>query len=354
MAERAKVLVVDDVSVNVALVRAILVPLGFDCITAPDGEQGFAAAIAEDPDVILLDVMMPGQDGYETARRLRAEEITRHTPIIMVTATSDPEARAKALAAGADDFLTKPIDKDELHARVQSVARFSQYRRQLESQRTSLDEMVASRTVELQSALDSLKRVSLEVILRLARASEYKDSDTGMHIERMSRFAAAIARKMGLPDDEVENILYAAPMHDIGKIGIPDNILLKPDRLDNNEWEVMKQHTIIGACILEGSEAPLVDLGRIIALTHHERWDGAGYPMGMSGEDIPLAGRITSVSDVFDALSSRRPYKDPISSEETFQMVRAGRGTQFDPIVVDALYAIHDEIEEIRRRYQGV
>jgi putative two-component system response regulator len=352
VAARPKILIIDDQTVNLRVVEAMLTPMGYECATASDGGTGIAKAQEWNPDCILLDVMMPDMDGFETARRLRQDDVTRHTPIVMVTALQEIEARVKALEAGADDFLAKPVDKTELRARVQSLVKIKSYQDRLENQQRNLEEAVAQQTEQLRRALKNLQQASLDTIIRLARASEYKDEDTGMHIQRMSHYAAAIARKIGLPDEEADNILYAAPMHDIGKIGIPDSILLKPDRLTEAEWDVMKQHTVIGACILEGSGSPLVELGRVIALTHHEKWDGSGYPQGLIGEEIPLMGRIASLSDVFDALVSRRPYKDPISVDETCDMMKAGRGKHFDPAVLDAFLAIVDEVATIRKRYR--
>lgn len=352
IAARPKILLVDDEPTNLRVLDAMLTPLGYECVSAPDGRAGIAKAKDWNPDCILMDAMMPELDGFEATRYLRQDDLTRRTPIVMVTALQDVEARVKALEAGADDLLTKPVDKTELRARVQSLVKIKSYQDRLENQQKVLEEAVTRQTKQLRQALQNLQQASLDTIVRLARASEYKDEDTGMHIQRMSHYAAAVARKMGLPDEEADNILYAAPMHDIGKIGIPDSILLKPDRLTETEWDVMKQHTVIGACILEGSGSPLVEYGRIIALTHHERWDGSGYPLGLAGEDIPLIGRITSLSDVFDALVSRRPYKDPISVEETCAMMEAGRGKHFDPKVLDAFLAIVDEVAAIRNRYR--
>jgi len=212
---------------------------------------------------------------------------------------------------------------------------------------------VAKRTQELQSAFQEIKATSLETIYRLSRAAEYKDEETGAHIMRMSHYSAAVAREIGLPEDEAESILYAAPMHDIGKIGIPDRILLKPGKLDQDEWEIMKQHTAIGGRILERSSAVYIKLGETIALTHHEKWDGTGYPHGLRGEEIPIAGRITAIADVFDALTSKRPYKEPFSIEKSFSIIQEGRGTHFDPQVVDAFFSITAEILAIKERFSS-
>ena len=196
-----------------------------------------------------------------------------------------------------------------------------------------------------------IKAASLETIYRLSMAAEYKDKETGAHIKRMSRYSAAVTRRMGLDESTIETILYAAPMHDLGKIGIPDLILMKPAKLDPAEWEIMKQHTVIGAKILKGSDAEFIRLGETIALSHHEKWDGSGYPNSLKGIEIPIAGRITAIADVFDALTSKRPYKEPFSVEKSLAIIRKGRGSHFDPDVVDAFFAIQDEILTIKKQY---
>jgi len=204
----------------------------------------------------------------------------------------------------------------------------------------------------LKNALGRIKAAALDTIYRLSRASEYKDQDTGAHIKRVSCYSAAIARQMGLDENTVETILYAAAMHDLGKIGIPDLILMKPDKLDPLEWEIMKQHSVIGARILERSDAAFISLGEVIARFHHEKWDGSGYPEGLKGIEIPIAGRITAIADVFDALTSRRPYKEPFSVEKAFAIIREGRGSHFDPDVVDAFFAIQDNVLTIQEQYR--
>lgn len=211
---------------------------------------------------------------------------------------------------------------------------------------------VAKRTKQLRQAFDKIKVASLDTIYRLSKAAEYKDEDTGAHIKRMSNYAAAVARKMGQNDKTVESILYAAPMHDVGKIGTPDRILLKPGKLDPDEWEIMKQHTTIGGNILGGSDAGFIRLAEMIGLTHHERWDGSGYPKGLKGSKIPLTGRIVAIADVFDALTSKRPYKELFTVEKSFNIIKESRGNHFDPDVVDAFFAVEDEILLVKERYK--
>jgi putative two-component system response regulator len=239
----------------------------------------------------------------------------------------------------------------ELLARVSSLLKVKAYNDLVSNYQKELEAEVTKRTEELKQAFEKIKAASLDTIYRLSMASEYKDADTGAHIKRVSRYSAAVARRMGLDERTIETILYAAPMHDLGKIGIPDQILLKPARLDPAEWKIMKQHTVIGANILKGSDAEFIRLGEIIAKSHHEKWDGSGYPQSLAGKDIPIAGRITAIADAFDALTSKRPYKEPFSVEKSLAIIREGRGSHFDPDVVDAFFAIQDEILTIKKEY---
>jgi putative two-component system response regulator len=353
MDKTPRILVVDDEDRNLRLMEAILVPLGYDIFFARDGEQAVQKAKTDRTDLILLDIMMPKMDGFEAARALKADNDTNIIPIVMVTALQDVADRVKALEAGADDFLTKPVDKTEVRARVASLLKVKAYNDHMRHYQIELESQVAKRTKELKKAFEKVKSASLEAIYRLTRAAEYKDEDTGDHIQRMSNYSAAIARAMGLEEQTTEAILYAAPMHDIGKIGIPDRILLKPGKLTPEEWTIMKQHTMIGARILEGSDTEAIRLGEIVALSHHEKWDGTGYPKGLKGKDIPLAGRIVAIADVFDALTSKRPYKEAFSLEKSFEIIKQGRGSHFDPRVVDAFFASEQELLEIKETFRG-
>ncbi len=350
MKGKPKILVVDDEERNRRLMEAILLPLGYKVILARDGEEALAKVREIPPDVILLDIMMPKMDGFEVVRQLKKE--TKTIPVVMVTALREVEDRIKALAAGADDFLTKPVDQTELRARVNSLLKVKAYNDHMRNYQEELEAEVAQRTEQLRQALEEVKAASLDTIYRLSRAAEYKDEETGAHIQRMSHYAAAVAGKMGLNGETVETILYAAPMHDIGKIGIPDHILLNPGVLKPDEWETMKQHTTIGAKILEGSKAEFIKLANVIALTHHEKWDGSGYPQGLKGSKIPIAGRIAAIADVFDALTSKRPYKEPFSVEKSLSIIKEGRGSHFDPDVVDAFIAVKKEILDIKEEYK--
>jgi putative two-component system response regulator len=269
----------------------------------------------------------------------------------MVTALNEVEDRVKALESGADDFLTKPVEEIELKARVSSLLKVKAYNDYMKDYQRVLEEEVGRKTLELRRAMDGLKNASLETILRLARASEYRDDDTGDHIKRVSYCSEVIARNMGMSQSFIDAIRYASPMHDVGKIGIPDNILLKPGKLDPDEWETMKTHTTIGKEILSNSEFEFVKLAEEIAFTHHEKWNGTGYPRGLKESEIPLSGCITAIIDVFDALLSERPYKKPFPLEKALAIIEEGRGSHFDPDVVVAFNASLDEIMRIRQMH---
>ena len=347
-----KILVVDDEERNLRLMEALLTPLGHEVILALNGEEALEKVREIPPDLILLDVMMPKMDGFELSRRLKGDEETSIIPIVMVTALEEVEDRIEALEAGADDFLSKPVDKTELKARVQSLLKVKAYNDHIRNYQKELEAEVAKRTNQLRQAYKKIRASSLETIYRLSKAAEYKEKYTGSHILRMSHYSAAVARKMGLKEVNVEAILYASPMHDVGKIGTPDRILLKPGKLNKDEWKIMKQHTINGGQILAGSDAGFIKLADVIALTHHEKWDGSGYPKGLKGLKIPLVGRIVAIADVFDALTSERPYKEPFSLEKSYSIIKERRGNHFDPDVVDAFFVIEDEILSIREKYK--
>jgi putative two-component system response regulator len=351
MNDKARVLAVDDEDRNLRLMEAMLLPMGYEVDLAKNGEEALAKVDADPPDVVLLDIMMPGMDGFEVARRLKSREFSRIIPIVMVTALEAVEDRVKAYEVGADDFLTKPVDKMELKARVASCLKVKFYNDYMLHYQQELEAEIARRTKQLERAYARVREASLDTILRLSRAAEYKDDHTGEHIQRMSYYAVAVARTLGLGQKVCDSILYAAPMHDVGKIGIPDRILLKPMRLNPEEWKIMKRHTTIGAQILSGSDMGFIKLAEVIALTHHERWDGNGYPRGLAGKSIPLAGRVAAVADVFDALTSKRPYKEAMSVGESFAIIGEGRGIRFDPEVVDAFFSVEDEILAIMARF---
>jgi len=352
MKDQAVILVVDDQLQNIELLTAFLQPWGYEVLQASSGKEALRIIAGNPIDLILLDVMMPEMDGFEVVRWIRQDATHRLLPVILVTALRDAEDRVKGIEAGCDDFLSKPFDKTEILARIRSLLKAKAYNDLLKNYRDQLEAEVAMRTDELRCALERIKTASLETVYRLCIASEYRDEDTGAHIQRVSRYAAAIAARMGLDQSAVESILHAAPMHDLGKIGIPDNILMKPAKLDAAEFEIMKQHTVIGAKILEGSKAEYLSIGATIALCHHEKWDGGGYPKALKGKEIPVTARITAIADVFDALTSRRPYKEPLSLEKSIAVIREGRGSHFDPEAADAFLAIEDRVIAIRKELE--
>ncbi len=349
-----RILIVDDEEKNLSLLEALLAPLSQDIIRARDGKEALEKALSDHPDLILLDIQMPKLNGLEVAKLLKKGKDTSIIPIVMITAFNEVEDRVKALEAGADDFLSKPVDKTELRVRVISLLKVKAYNDYMVNFQRILESEVSKRTEELQKALKRIKSVSLETIYRLSRAAEFKDKDTGEHIQRMSLFAAMVAKKMGFNQSEVEDLQYAAPMHDIGKIGIPDHILLKPDKLDDNEWIIMRQHTNFGAKILEGSNEKTIRLGETIAISHHEKWDGSGYPNKLKGGEIPVFARISAIADVFDALTSDRPYrKNPFANDQALNMIKEGKGTHFDPAVVDAFFSIIGDVLKVKDRFNG-
>ncbi|MFC2071706.1 HD domain-containing phosphohydrolase [Chloroflexota bacterium] len=342
--EKAKILVVDDEDGNLRVMEAMLRLLGYEVILACDGEEALAKVKETAPNLVLLDTVMPEMDGFEVARRLKEDEATKTIPTVMMTTLSEVKDRVKALEAGVDDFLTKPVDATELRARVNSLLKVNAYNYYVVNYPKEMEAEVARRTESLRQEFEKMKIASLDTVYRLARAAEYKDEDTGAHVERMSHYSSAIARTTGLDDKFVERILWAAPMHDIGKIGIPDRVLQKPGKLDSDEWVIMRQHTTIGAEILKEASADFVKLAAEIALTHHEKWDGSGYPQGLRSSDIPLAGRIVALADVFDALTSERPYKNPFPIEKALDIIKESRGSHFDPELVNGFLGIEDEI----------
>jgi putative two-component system response regulator len=356
MEKPSKILVVEDDVMNSRLLTTILTRLGYTVETAFDGITGLEKAESSSPDLILLDIQLPRMDGYEVARRLKQVDKTKIIPIVVVSSFAEVENRIKALEAGADDFLSKPIDQVELRARVQSLLKVKLFNDHMVNYQKILEAEVDKRTrqlnqafEELKSALDKIKQASLDTTFRLSQAVESRDGVTGIHIKRIGYYCGAIAKVMGLPSQDVELGIYAAPMHDIGKIGVPDRILLKPGPLDAEEWKIMKLHTIIGGRILANSDSDVLQMAEQIALTHHEKWDGSGYPNGLKGSQIPLWGRISAIVDVFDALTNDRPYKAALSVEQSLEILKKGIGTHFDPEVCRAFFSIEKEILSIFR-----
>jgi two-component system response regulator RpfG len=293
-------------------------------------------------DLVLVDYMMPEMNGIELAKRLRALPGYEHVPIMMVTAHDDRKVRYDALDAGVTDFLIKPVDARECMARCRNLLTLRRQHLALEDKRRLLESMVEEATREVRDR-------EKETLMRLARAGEFRDEETGYHLMRMARYSRLIADTIGLESEEAETIELAAPLHDIGKIGIPDQILLKKDKLDGMEWDTMRSHPLIGHEILKGSASKYVRMGSLIALGHHEKYDGSGYPNGLVSDHIALCARIVAVADVYDALTSVRPYKKAWSSEEAFEFLRQQRGKHFDPHLVDAFIGVQGDVERIHQ-----
>lgn len=340
------VVVVDDTPINVTLISHLVRRLDDGMpVEFTDPKKGLTWCVEQVPDLVIVDYMMPELDGIEFVRRFRACPGREDIPVLMVTANDQIEVRHQALEAGANDFLTKPIDKAEFMARTRNMLSLRRSQRKLEDRAAWLAEEVKKATAEI------LAR-ERETIVRLSKAADSRDPETGAHILRMSHFARLIAAQMGLSEADQDMLLEAAPMHDIGKVGIPDNILLKPGRLDVAEFEIMKRHSILGHEILNGSQSVMLQAAAQIALAHHEKYDGTGYPNGLAGEAIPLFARICAVGDVFDALTSERPYKKAWEDERAIALLREGAGSHFDPACVDAFLVDWQAVMEIRNRFK--
>ncbi|MBN8449303.1 MAG: two-component system response regulator [Candidatus Accumulibacter sp.] len=356
--DRATVLVVDDTPDNLSLMSALL-KNSYKVKVANHGDKALRiAASATPPDLILLDVMMPDIDGYEVCRRLKASPRTRDIPVVFLTARSEVEDEQKGLALGAVDYITKPISPPILMARVATQLSLKASADFLRSQNDFLEAEVARRTSELEAIQDV-------TILAMASLAETRDSETGKHLLRTQRYVKALAEKLRphprfsnfLTDQNIKVLFKSAPLHDIGKVGIPDRILLKPGRFEPQEMEIMKNHTLLGRDAIQlaedwlGKPVEFLTIAKEIALCHQERWDGSGYPGAIAGDTIPASARLMAVADVYDALISRRVYKDRMTHEQATQIIVEGRGSHFDPDVVDAFVEIADEFRSIAQRY---
>lgn len=353
------VVIIDDLPSNLLYFNEALTGFGYRTITAENGKKGLEKINAMLPDLILTDVNMPEMDGYQLCETVKANPATRDIPLVLVTAQDDRDSLIRGLQIGADDFLIKPVNLTELEARTRNLLLVKDYRDHMKSYTADLETQVALRTQELNNAFEELKTVNLQLkesildtVQRLSVAAEYRDRHTAAHIWRMSHYAQAIAGSIGLDKEFVDNILYASPMHDVGKIGTPDHILRKEGKLTPEEKVIMEEHTTIGERILGGSDHPLLVMAQEIAGGHHEWWDGNGYPRKLKGEDIPLSARIATVADVYDALTTKRVYKDAWAPEEAFAHFKSESGTHFDPACVDALTNCHDLILEIQHSQQ--
>lgn len=362
---RPTILVVDDLDENLALMKRLLSPKGYNVICASDGAKAIEIVATSPPDVVLLDLVMPGMSGFEVCERLKCDIATRHIPVIILTGVSEHEANIKALEVGVDDFLARPIDPVLLDARIRNSVKTKalqdqilRYQQRLENERLALEERVRERTAQLE-------RTQHVTVFSMARLAESRDPETGQHLERMQRYVREIAIEMAtwpkydriIDSGFVETLYYSSPLHDIGKVGIPDAILLKPGKLSAEEFEIMKTHTLVGGDTLKAADEEaggnsFLTMGREIAYHHHEKWDGKGYPFGMLGPDIPLAARIVALGDAYDAMTTRRPYKEAYSHEKTKALILEATGSHFDPDVVEAFLKREHKFVQIQKQYQ--
>lgn len=357
-AKKATILIVDDTKLNIQVIKSNLEDNGYNILLSETGEAALSIASEKKPDLILLDVMMPGMDGFEVCSILKGQESTKDIPIIFLTARSEPEDIIKGFKLGAVDYLRKPFEVSELLVRVQTHIK-------LKNLQHNLEDMVQERAQELVEAHNELNEMHdeltfvhtklqeayLEIIRRLARAADYRDNETGMHIIRMSNYSAILGKAAGMELKDYRSLMHAASMHDVGKIGIPDAVLLKPGKLTESEFETMKTHSTLGSKLLSGIQSKVLSMAAKIAITHHEKWDGSGYPNGLVGEEIPIEGRIAGIVDVFDALISKRPYKKAWSVDEAVKLIKSEKGKHFDPRLVDLFLENLPEILKIKEEF---
>ena len=341
----SRIAVIDDSVINLTLLGALVATLD-DCepLLFAESPEGLAWCSENLPDLVVVDYMMPQIDGIEFIARLRAVPGREDVPILMITANDDRDVLYEALQMGATDFLTKPVDTVEFRARASIMLTLRANQKRMVDRNRELAEEVRKATAEIRSR-------EQELLFRMSRAAEFRDPETGAHIQRMAHYSALVARQMGMSEAEQELLLQAAPMHDVGKIGIPDYILLKPGKLTHEEFEVMKNHAKLGHELLHGSGSAVLQAGAVIALSHHEKYDGSGYPVGLRGDAIPLLGRIVAVADVFDALTSERPYKKAWDLDKAVAFLREGSGAHFDPACVEAFLAAWSDVLSVRERF---
>lgn len=354
-----RILVVDDMPENAMVLRSFLEPLGYRVEYAAHGEEALDRVDSDPPDVILLDIAMPGMNGFEVCRRLKQNPDTVHIPVVIITGMADKETNVEAVKCGADDFLIKPFDRILLEARIKNSSTTKLLHDRLVEYKNELERKVKARTQQV-------VQTQQVTVFALAKLAESRDNETGDHLERMRSYARELAAEIITLDkyrdtcDEsyAQAIYQSTPLHDIGKVGIPDSILLKPGKLTEEEFEIMKHHCRIGgdtlrAADIEAGRDSFLAMGRDIAYYHHEKWNGSGYPFGLAGEAIPLCARIAALADVYDALSSRRPYKEPFDHEKSRAIILEGSGTHFDPDIVNAFLGREEQFLAIRAKFDG-
>lgn len=343
ISSQSTLLIVDDVPANLRVLVSYLKNFNFKVRVAQDGVDALEQVNIAAPDLILLDVMMPRLNGLEVCRRLKANPKTKEIPVIFMSALDDTFDKIAGFEAGSVDYITKPFQHEEVFARITTHLTIKNLQTEIKQQNILLEQRVQERTKELEET-------RLQIIRSLGKAAEYRDNETGMHVVRISKYVSALANALGLNIEQCKIMADASLMHDVGKIGIPDHILLKRGRLSPDEWDIMRTHTIIGEKILSGNDSELLKAAALLARTHHERWDGTGYPDALKGEEIPLISRIIAICDVFDTLLSRRPYKEPWTSQATIEYIKGENAKHFDPTIVKIfgkklpeLLAIHEQ-----------
>lgn len=353
-AETPTLMVVDDIPENLNLLQDMLQGKGYRVLAFPNGRMALNAAAKSPPDLILLDINMPEMNGFEVCRRLKDDDALKEIPVLFISALTEVTDKIKAFSTGGVDYVTKPFQFEEVNARVDTHLRLRKMKLELERQNLHLEELVSEKIREISDS-------QLATLLAVSKLAEYRDDETGRHIERTRTFCRIITEQLRLnphyeksiSDAYVENIFHAAPLHDIGKVGIADSILLKPGKLTSEEFEIMKTHPVIGANTLQTARSKypknaFVNMGIAIAHAHHEKWDGSGYPDGLAGEDILLASRIMALADVYDALRSKRPYKEPFTHEKSCGIILEGKGKHFDPAVVETFQELEARFAQIR------